>query len=170
MAGARREPVYGPLSIDHVDEYVSRVFRPPDPVAKEIELGLERIRQDQDRYRLKRAVEQLARDREELEELAGQLKRLREPQPEPQAEPEPEPGPELKPEPQRQPRPRGRPPEREDNKELLRKLRDKHGGDCKTEFCAEFTRRRESRRKVSFERAARVYNTADEDLKAETSK
>ena len=34
-------------------------------VAKEIELGLERIRQDQDRYRLKRAVEQLARDRKE---------------------------------------------------------------------------------------------------------
>ena len=58
--------VHGPLSIDHVDEYVSRVFRPPDPAAKAIELELERIRLKQDRYRLKSAVEQLARDRKEL--------------------------------------------------------------------------------------------------------
>jgi hypothetical protein len=150
--------VHGPLSTDRVDEYVSRVFRPPDPVAKEIELRLERIRQDQDRYRLARAVEELVRDRADLEELAGQLKRLREPQPQPQPEPQP------------QPRSRGRRSERGDNKELLRELRDKHGGDCRGEFCAEFTRRRESRKKVSFERAARVYNTADGDLKAETSK
>jgi hypothetical protein len=83
--------VHGPLSTDRVDEYVSRVFRPPDPVAKEIELRLERIRQDQDRYRLARAVEELVRDRADLEELAGQLKRLREPQPQPQPEPQPQP-------------------------------------------------------------------------------
>ena len=63
-------PVYGPLSIDHIDEYVSRAFRPPDPGAKAIELGLERIRQKRDRYRLKRAIKQLGRDQTELEELA----------------------------------------------------------------------------------------------------
>ena len=77
--------MHGPLSTDRVDEYVSRVFRPPDPVAKEIELRLERIRQDQDRYRLKSAVEELERDRAGLKELAGQLSRLREPQPQPES-------------------------------------------------------------------------------------
>ena len=102
----------------------------------------------------------MERDRAGLKELAGQLSRLREPQPQPELEPGPQP----------QPRARGRRSERGDNKELLRELRSKHGGDCRGEFCAEFTRRRESRRKVSFERAARVYNTADEDLKGETSK
>ena len=124
-------PVHGPLSVDHVDEYISRVFRPPDPAAKAIELGLERIRQKRDRYRLKRAVEQLARDRKELEGLAEQLKRLREPKP--------------------QPRPRGRRSERRGNKELLRELRDKHGGDCRGEFCAARTQSRQGLKKVSFD-------------------
>jgi hypothetical protein len=73
--------VRGPLSPDHMDEYVSRVFRPPDPAAKAIELKLERIRLKRGRYQLKNAVEQLARDRKEMEELAEQLRRLREPQP-----------------------------------------------------------------------------------------
>jgi len=63
--------VHGPLSVDDVDEYISRVFRPPDPAAKAIELRLERIRQDQYQYRLDRAVEALERDRAELKELLG---------------------------------------------------------------------------------------------------
>jgi hypothetical protein len=77
-------PVYGPLSIDHIDEYVSRVFRPPDPAAKAIELKLERIRLKRGRYQLKSAVEQLARDQKEVEGLVEQLKRLQEPQRQPQ--------------------------------------------------------------------------------------
>lgn len=77
-------PVYGPLSIDHMDEYVSRVFRPPNPAAKAIELKLERIRLKRGRYQLKSAVEQLARDQKEVEGLVEQLKRLQEPQPQPQ--------------------------------------------------------------------------------------
>jgi hypothetical protein len=142
--------VRGPLSPDHMDEYVSRVFRPPDPAAKAIELKLERIRLKRGRYQLKNAVEQLARDRKEMEELAEQLRRLREPQP--------------------QRRKRGRRSERGDNRELLRGLRDKHGGDGRSEFCAAFTQPQEGRKKVSPEHATRLYNIADEDLKAETNK
>jgi hypothetical protein len=147
-------PVYGPLSIDHMDEYVSRVFRPPNPAAKAIELKLERIRLKRGRYQLKSAVEQLARDQKEVEGLVEQLKRLQEPQPQPQ--------------PQR--RPPGRRSEREENKELLRGLRDKHGGDCRGEFCAARTQPRQGLKKVSFDHAARLYNTADKDLKDETTK
>jgi hypothetical protein len=144
--------VHGPLSLDHMDKYISRAFRPPDPALREIELKLDQIRYEQERDRLKLAVERLARDRKEMEELAEQLRRLRESQP------------------QLQLRRRGRRSEREDNKELLRGLRDKHGGDCRGEFCAAFTRPQEGRKKVSPEHATRLYNIADENLKAETSK
>jgi hypothetical protein len=142
--------VYGPLSTDHADEYISRVFRPPDLALKAIELKLDQIRLDQDRDRLARDVEELARYREETKELLGQLKRLQEPRP--------------------QPRPPGRRSEREENKELLRGLRDKHGGDCRDEFCAGRTQSRQGLKKVSFDHAARLYNIADKDLKDETNK
>jgi hypothetical protein len=154
-------PARGPLSADHADEHIARVFRPRDLVTEEIELGLERIRIDQDNYRLKREVERLARDRAELDDLAKLAEQLKRPEPKPQ----PEPHPITKP-PRRQ---RGRPPEREANKEMLRDLRARYGGLCRDEFCAEFARRRGKGRKVSDERAARVYNTAHDDLEAETS-
>jgi hypothetical protein len=146
--------VFGPLSVDHADEYISRAFRPPDPGTREIELRLERIRQKQDRYRLRRAVKQLARNRKDVDGLAGQLERLRE------AEAEPTP----------QPKKPGRRSERADNKEFLRELRNKHGGDCRGEFCAARTQSGQGLKKVSFEHAARLYNIADKDLKEETSK
>jgi hypothetical protein len=147
--------VHGPLSTDRADEYISRVFRPPDPVAKEIELRLERIHLDQDLDRLKCAAEGLERDRAESKELIGELKRL-------QAEAATKSA--------LQPRPPGRPSERVDNKEFLRELRDKHGGDCRGEFCAGRTQSRPGLKKVSFGHAARLYNIADKDLKDETSK
>ena len=142
--------MYGPLSIDHIDEYVSRAFHPPDPAAKAIELKLDQILLKRGRHQLKRAVEQLARDRKEVEGLVEQLKRLQEKRP--------------------QPRPPGRRSEREEHKELLRGLRDKHGGDCRGEFCAARTQSGQHLKKVSFDHAARLYNIADKDLKDETRK
>jgi hypothetical protein len=131
--------VHGPLSADHADEYISRVFRPTDLVNKEIELGLERIRQDRDRYRLKRDVEQLARDRAEFEELAEQLRRLREPQPQPQ---------------------RGRPSVISGDAETLRTLRAAHlGSPCRGEFLATLPKDLQKRQK------AKRYHDADEELK-----
>jgi hypothetical protein len=135
--------VHGPLSTDRVDEYVSRVFRPPDPVAKEIELRLERIRQKRDRYRLKRAIKQLARDQTELEELAGQLERLRQPQ----AQPEPP----LRP---------GRPTVISGDVETLRTLRAEHpGSPCRGEFIATLPKDLQKRQK------AKRYHDADKALR-----
>jgi hypothetical protein len=109
--------VHGPLSTDHADEYISRVFLPPDPALREIELELDRIRYEQERDRLARAVEDLARDREETKELIERLKRLQQPQPEP-------------------PRP-GRPTVLSGDVETLRTLRDEHLGSlCRGEFIA----------------------------------
>jgi hypothetical protein len=133
--------VHGPLSVDHVDEYISRLFRPPNPVAKEIELGLERIRQDRDRYLLQRAVEQLARDREELRGLAEQLKCLPQPQPGPQ-------------------QPRGRPTVISGDVETLRMLRAEHLGSlCRGEFLATLPKDLQKRQK------AKRYHDADEMLR-----
>jgi hypothetical protein len=117
--------VRGPLSTDPVDVAKhSHVFcRPTYPAAKAIELVLEHIRLDQDRDRLKRATEQLARDKAETEELVRQLERLRE---QPQARPEPKPE-----------RPLGRPSVIAGDLETLRRLRDEHpGSDCRAEFYA----------------------------------
>jgi hypothetical protein len=131
--------VHGPLSPDHTDEYVSRVFRPPDLAAKEIELGLERIRQDRDRYRLKRAVEKLARDREELAELGEQWKRLREP---------------------RSQAPLGRPSVIPGDAETLRTLRAEHPGSlCRSKFRATLPKDLQKRQK------AKRYRDADERLR-----
>jgi hypothetical protein len=135
--------VHGPLSIDRADEYISRAFHPPDPAAKAIELGLERIRQKRDRYRLKRAIKQLARDRTELEELAGRLERLREPRP--------------KPEPPRGP---GRPPVISGDVETLRTLRAEHpGSPCRGEFYATLPKDLEKRQR------AKRYHDADKMLR-----
>jgi hypothetical protein len=107
--------VYGPLSTDHADEYISRVFRPPDPALVEIELKLGQIRLDRDRDRLARDVEELARDREETKEPIEQLRRLQQPEP-------------------RRP---GRPTVVSRDAETLRTLRAEHPGSlCRGEFIA----------------------------------
>jgi hypothetical protein len=135
--------VRGPLSLDHMDEYVSRVFRPRDPVAEEIGLGLERIRYEQDRYRLERDVEQLARDREELKELAAQLERLRQPRPQPE--------PPLRP---------GRPTVISGDVETLRTLRGEIlGSPCRGEFIATLPKDLQKRQK------AKRYHDADKMLR-----
>jgi hypothetical protein len=133
--------VHGPLSIHQVDEYILRLLRPPDPIAKEIELGLERIRYERDRYRLERDVERLARDREELRGLAEQLKGLPQPQPEPQP-------------------PRGRPTVISGDVETLRTLRAEHLGSlCRGEFLATLPKVLQKRQK------AKRYHDADEMLR-----
>ena len=150
-------PACGPLSADHADEHIARAFR-YDPVAEEIELKLERIRIDQQNRILLRETNQLERDQAELVDLAKLAEQLKRPKPEPQ--------PELQPKLKTPRRQRGRQSEREAHKEFLRDLRNTHGGECKNEFRAD----RESRKGISTPHSARLYNTADDDLKAETHK
>jgi hypothetical protein len=152
--------VYGPLSFDHMDEYVSRVFR-PDPAVPEIDLKLRQIQVDRDREQLEHAVERLARERAELKELKEQLKRLREPEPEPKIElrePEPEPKVEL-------PARRGRPQVLPGDMETLHTLRAEHPGfDCRSEFLATLPKKLEKRQK------AQRYRDADKELRKASGK
>jgi hypothetical protein len=106
--------VRGPLSTDPADiAKYSHVF---DPATKAIELVREHIRLDQDRDWLKRANEQLTRDREETKELVRQLKSLQQ---------------------QPQPPTRGRPSVIPGDGETLRNLRAEHpGSTCRGEFLA----------------------------------
>ena len=130
--------MHGPLSTDRIDEYVSRVFLPPDPATKAIELRLERIRQKRDRHQLKRAVAQLARDHAETDELLKQLECLRQPQQRAEAEPTPQ----LEPQ-------RGRPSVIPGDVETLCALRAEHPGSrCRGEFLATLPKDLQKRQKA----------------------
>jgi hypothetical protein len=132
--------VHGPLSADCADEYIARVFR-PDPVAEEIEIGLERMRLDRENRILLRETERLARDRAELEELPESLDRLKEP--EPRAAP-------------------GRPPVLPRDKATLRALRLRNpGSSCKTEFYATLPK------DIRKGQQAKRYHDADKGLEDE---
>jgi hypothetical protein len=143
--------VHGPLSTDHMDEYIARVFRPRDPVDEELELKLEQLRLDQEKRMLLREVDQLKRDQAELEELKESLERLKEPEPEPEAAPESRP-------------PRGRRPVLPGDMEILAALRLKRPSlSCRTDFYATLPK------DIKKHRMAQRYRDADKGLRAANS-